>query len=356
MKAIQLALDLGIEFQEIITKFDINRIIDYDYIIISFSGGKDSLACLLYILELIKKFNISKDKVECWHHLVDGNTEDNFFDYPITSDYCKKVCEALGVKLYFSWREGGIKREMLRVNDITAPVFYETPDGIKSSGGKSKSFNTRLRFPQKGNKMKTRWCSSVVKIAVGYSAIAGQDRFKGKKTLFITGERREESAARAEYEEFKSHETNAKCRHVDHWRAILDWRESQVWEIIKRQGIRPHPSYELGFPRCSCINCIFINDHQLASVNLIASSVVSEMAKYEKEFNDHWINQGKEGYTIDPDRRTVMERVATGQPYNMRPEIVRLALSHKYYESVIVSSEEWRLPPGAFSKENGGPT
>ena len=40
---------------------DINS---YDHYIIAFSGGKDSLACLLHLLEL----GVDRSKVELWHH------------------------------------------------------------------------------------------------------------------------------------------------------------------------------------------------------------------------------------------------------------------------------------------------
>ena len=42
-----------------------------------------------------------------------------------------------------------------------------------------------------------RWCSAYLKIDVGAAALRGQARFEGKRTLFVTGERAEESAARA---------------------------------------------------------------------------------------------------------------------------------------------------------------
>lgn len=40
----------------------------YDHIIVAFSGGKDSWACLLHLLDL----DVERKKIELWHHLVDG--------------------------------------------------------------------------------------------------------------------------------------------------------------------------------------------------------------------------------------------------------------------------------------------
>ena len=43
------------------------------------------------------------------------------------------VARELGLPLYFSWREGGLEREMLRDNQPTGPIWTEMPDGTFSS-------------------------------------------------------------------------------------------------------------------------------------------------------------------------------------------------------------------------------
>jgi predicted phosphoadenosine phosphosulfate sulfurtransferase len=72
---------------------------DYDKFIVSFSGGKDSSCCLLYLLEA----GIPKDRIELWHQQID-ELEEPFFDWEITPDYCRKFAEAFGVKIYFQWK------------------------------------------------------------------------------------------------------------------------------------------------------------------------------------------------------------------------------------------------------------
>lgn len=53
---------------------------DYDHYIVSFSGGKDSLACLLLLMERVGPDNYHK--IELWHQHVDGapGQQENFQD------------------------------------------------------------------------------------------------------------------------------------------------------------------------------------------------------------------------------------------------------------------------------------
>ncbi len=71
------------------------------------------------------------------------------------------------------------------------------------------------------------------------------ERFKGKKILFITGERREESANRSKYNQLEAHACDRRygktARLVDARRPVLHWTEEEVWEVIERHRI-PGPS------------------------------------------------------------------------------------------------------------------
>lgn len=133
---------------------------NYDKYIVSFSGGKDSTALLLFLIDN----GVDKSKIELWHQEIDGRGE-NFFDWEVTPDYCKKLAEAFGVSVFFQWKDGGFKREMLRCNERTAKIFYECPDNtIHSVGGEKGKCSTRLKFPQPSPNLNVRWCSSYLKM------------------------------------------------------------------------------------------------------------------------------------------------------------------------------------------------
>lgn len=238
----------------------------YDVILVMLSGGKDSLACLLYLLSL----GVPREKLELWHHDVDGREGSSLMDWPSTRDYCRKVAEAFGVPLYFSWKVGGFEREMLRKDTATAPIAYETPSGLRTAGGEGKP-NSRGKFPQVSTDLSVRWCSAYLKIDVAAAAIRGQDRFIGKRVLVVTGERAEESTARSRYQVFEPHRADLRNgvqrpRVVDQWRAVHGWSEGQVWDIIRRYAVNPHPAYRLGWGRVSCAACIFGSPNQWASL------------------------------------------------------------------------------------------
>ncbi|RZK87538.1 MAG: phosphoadenosine phosphosulfate reductase, partial [Methylobacterium sp.] len=143
----------------------------YDRILVALSGGKDSVACLLALLEA----GADPARIELHHHEVDGRGP-SFMDWPSSAPYCRALAASCGLPIYFSWREGGFLREMLRQDAATAPIVFETPHGVEARGGDGPR-NTRLRFPQVSADLSVRWCSAALKIGVMDTLIRGQDRF-----------------------------------------------------------------------------------------------------------------------------------------------------------------------------------
>ena len=318
----------------------------YDHVVLFTSGGKDATACLLDLLDR----GVDPTRIELHHHEVDGRGP-AFMDWPVTGAYVAAQAAAFGLPLFRSWREGGFKREMLRRDAPTAPILFETPHGLMRKGGAGPR-NTRLLFPQTSADLSVRWCSAALKIGVGAASIAGQDRFLGRRTLVVTGERAQESAARARYATFEPHRTDTRGgsrrpRHVDHWRPIHGWDEGQVWDALQRQGVRPHPAYELGWSRLSCMACIFGSAAQWATIRLIAPALFERIAAYEERF----------GRTIQR-ARSIRALADLGRPYPValaRPDLVTLALSETWALPILGLPSAWTLPVGAFG-EAAGPT
>lgn len=317
---------------------------EYDYILVSSSGGKDSFGCLVECLRSVE----DKGKIELWHQCIDGkNCDTNYMDWPVTEDYFRKVAVHLKIKFYFQWKQGGFYREMHRENQLTAPTQFENDQGkVITVGGIKGKLNTRKLFPQVSADLKTRWCSAYLKIDVMATSIRNQKRFEGKKILVVTGERAEESSSRAKYKEFEVDRSDArngkKDRHVDHWRPVHKWQELQIWEAMERHNIIPHPAYRLGWGRLSCMACIFGSCNQWASIKKITPKMAERIIDDEFSF----------GKTIQRNS-SVPEMIEKGKPYNsLEPELVAMALS-KAYTDCVVSKQKWKLPAGAFGENNG---
>jgi 3'-phosphoadenosine 5'-phosphosulfate sulfotransferase (PAPS reductase)/FAD synthetase len=351
----------------------------YDTIIVSFSGGKDSLACFLHLLDL----GVPKEKIELWHQSVDGapGHHKRFFDWPITEDYCRAVADAFDVPLYFQWLEGGFEGELLKTKAATRKSAFQLPDGRVEHAGGGGKITTRREFPKPGEIKFGRWCSSYLKIDVAKKALTNDPRFTGTKTLILTGERREESLNRSRYAEVKrygyspppnatpeekraaakrSRETPFQGkRDITEWKPIIDWNEPHVWDILRRHKVRPHPAYYIGFSRVSCMPCIFGNAAQWATVNTLDPALMKKIAKYEHEF---YKSPEKPG-TIHA-KRNVLESAAQGLSYleEEMPEDefeyavanAKLAMS-EHYPRELVRVGRWDLPRGA-NRGSGGPT
>jgi 3'-phosphoadenosine 5'-phosphosulfate sulfotransferase (PAPS reductase)/FAD synthetase len=368
----------NVERELAVKNFDEAPAIDfhsYNHIIVAFSGGKDSTALFLYLLDQ----GVPASKIELWHHEVDGREEKQFMDWPVTKSYCEAFAKAFNVPIYFSWKKFGFRGEMLRNNSKTAAICFEDENGvIHTIGGVNGKNSTRLRYPQVSPDLSVRWCSSYLKIDICTSSVINQERFKNSKTLILSGERGEESKARAGYEVFEvdradnrkkpayEHVTKMVSpkgkpfeikrliepgkddRHVDRLRPIRDWSEQQIWDIIKRYRVRAHVGYYLGWARLSCLFCIFGNKDQFKSAYYISPSQGDEVIGFEKQF----------GCTIKRNE-SIEDLLSKGKVYPAileNEDLVEIARSNHYPLNIILDeNEEWKLPSGAF-KEGCGPS
>jgi 3'-phosphoadenosine 5'-phosphosulfate sulfotransferase (PAPS reductase)/FAD synthetase len=320
----------------------------YDVIIVCLSGGKDSIACLIALIEQ----GVDLSRVELWHHDVDGNEGSQLMDWPFMRSYLRKFAATFDLPLYFSWLEGGFEGEMNKRDDYSRPHMTETPEGLISLPRDTNRMrpSSRLRFPQQSASLQTRWCSSSCKIDVGRRALNNQDRFLGKKTLFITGERRDESSNRSKYNQFEPHHCDCrdgrKGRHVDSWRPVLHWSEKEVWDALARHRIIAPVPYRLGWSRSSCMTCIYNSPAIWATIHKYFPDRTRAIAGYEEQFKT----------TVSRKRINVIDLGNTSGAFEITDlEALEQAYNEEYSLPVInAPDEKWVMPAGAYGKEGCG--
>jgi len=311
----------------------------FDRVIVAFSGGKDSLGCLLRLLDL----GCPREKIELWHHDVDGREGSDLMDWPVTRAYCQAVAAHFGIRLLFSWKVGGFEREMLRDDCPTAPTTFELLDGETMTVGGAGPNGTRRKFPQVSADLKVRWCSAYLKIDVACKVFANDPRFnQGGRFLMVTGERREESTARSRYAEIERDRGATQSRNVLRWRAVIDHSEAEVWALIEKHAIQPHPAYVLGFGRVSCASCIFGNPAQWSAIRELFPARFESIAAYEEAF----------GLTINR-TESVRELAARGVSLVAGASTEEKATGQASAFALPIVSNHWTLPAGAFGDSCG---
>lgn len=208
-------------------------------IIVSFSGGKDSQACLI---QAAKKYGADKiESVFC----------DTGWEHPDTYAHIQTVCEQMKVKL------------------ITLKSEYD----FVSLAIKKK------RFPS----TKARFCTSELKMKPMIDYVLSLQ----ESCIIIQGIRAKESAARAVMDSqcmyFKSYfEVNKKGnketyrgKDVRAWcekydasviRPIFAWSAQDVIDCILNNGQQPNPLYRRGFSRVGCFPCIMCRHSEVKAL------------------------------------------------------------------------------------------
>lgn len=200
-------------------------------VLISYSGGKDSQACLIWA---VKEYGVEKcEAVFC----------DTGWENPQTYDHIQQTCKDLGVPLVV--------------------VKSKKYDGFIDLARKKK------RFPS----TKARFCTSELKVIPSIDYVLNHT----ENIIVVEGIRKAESFSRSLMQPactyFKSYfEPNAKGKTQDYrkkdvlaWcekynadriRPIFEWDAQRVIDYIRDNGQQPNPLYYQGFTRVGCFPCI----------------------------------------------------------------------------------------------------
>ena len=199
-------------------------------VVLSLSGGKDSAAAALFLRE-----------AEIEHERVFMDTGWEHPDLYAHLDYLEAQ---LGPITRLSPRMPTLPADVLaRVEEIEALVG-RSPSGFVRWSVHKGMFPARMR----------RWCTQELKVDPFLRWIDGDD------VLNVVGIRAEESHARAGLAE---REKMPGAEHVEVWRPLLRWSESDVIDIHRRHDLRPCLLYLRGASRVGCWPCIMSNKGEL---------------------------------------------------------------------------------------------
>ena len=208
-------------------------------VIVQFSGGKDSQACLIWAVKKYGKERITA--VFC----------DTGWEHKATYEHIDDICKTLGVNLIV----------------LRNPKYKDFVDmSIK-----------KTRFPSTTR----RFCTSELKIVPMIDYILSQD----ENFIIIQGIRGAESEKRSKLEaecsyfkEYFSDEVKnlyhkkavkewCKTHDASVLRPIFHWTAQQVIDYILESGQRPNPLYERGFSRVGCFPCIMCRKRELQLIS-----------------------------------------------------------------------------------------
>ena len=242
-------------------------------VIVTFSGGKDSLASLLWV-----RNNLTKDFITVFC--------DTGWEHPLTYNYIEEIRKELNLNL--------IKLKSHRF------------DGMLDLAQK------KSRWPSS----QRRFCTSELKTIPMIDYILDE---VNDNILMIQGIRAAESAKRAEMSKqctyFKYYvqpygkDKNGKDKfHTyrrkdvlvfrekyadDLLRPVFDWSSQEVIDYILNNGLQPNPLYRMGYKRVGCYPCVMASQQDIYNISVQDPERISYIAVLEQKLSSSFFGPDK---------------------------------------------------------------
>jgi len=213
-------------------------------IVVSVSGGKDSTALILALLEAV-------DRGEIPRHLIRFAFADTGWEAPETYAYLDYLRTTLKIEI----------------------------DVVSVDGGMRARIRHRAGFPGRMQ----RWCTRELKID---PLRAFHDRLieeTGVDTISAMGIRAAESESRSKMAEWEDEPEGPRSWGGWLWRPLLQWSIEDVLTIHNHHGVKVNPLYQRGHNRVGCYPCIFANKEEIALIADHAPWRIDEIRQLESE-------------------------------------------------------------------------
>jgi len=221
---------------------------NFDTIVVSYSGGKDSTAALVWCRDAFP------DK------LVVGVLADTGIEPPGLREYVARIEQIVGVKI--TWCDEAVH---LRDGCVVKDVF----DVARRDG--------RFPFPGRCN-----W-QTLLKAERIRRWLRRQEF---SRPVLVMGQRRGESRRRSKMPYFSGGEGWRNGAEI--FRPVLEWSEDDVYGYVAEKGFPLHPAYGLGFKRISCMPCVMAPIPALELLAEIYPERLERMAELEDELGSQF--------------------------------------------------------------------
>lgn len=207
---------------------------DDSHIVVSISGGKDSVVTLLEALE-----RFGREQVIAHHQVI-------LEDWPGTIEYCQDVCNRLHVPLYQSQARyhgyeccqchnhylSSLPGASCRVCGCREALFLRMVESVLDL------VEWREMWPS----LSVRFCTSYFKRDNFNMWARAHKDMLGAHPVIALGERWLESPGRARLPELR---TRSKMEWMLEWRPVLTYRRIDVFRKMRQYGIEPHYCYKV---------------------------------------------------------------------------------------------------------------
>jgi len=233
-------------------------------IVASVSGGKDSTALILALLEMI-------DRGEIPRHMVRFAFADTGWEAEETYVYLDYLRSALGIDIAVVGVDGGMRARIAH----------------------------RAGFPGRMQ----RWCTRELKIEPLRAYHDQLIEETGLETVSAMGIRWSESKERADMVAWEDEPEGPRSWGGYIWRPLLDWTIEDVLTIHNRHGVKVNPLYQRGHNRVGCYPCIFATKDEIALIAQHTPARIDEIRDLESDMSvlRHERNAERPGRYAHPD-------------------------------------------------------
>lgn len=262
-------------------------------VIVTFSGGKDSLAALLWVREHITR---NFTTVFC----------DTGWEHPKTYEYINQIADKLRLDLV----------------TLKSPKY----DGMVDLAQVKKRWpSIRARFCTQ--ELKTKPCIDYVLDTVkdnmlmvqGIRAAESPNRAAMSKQCtyfkYYFDPYGYDKAGKPKYHSYRGRDVRAFREKFadDLLRPVFDWSAQQVIDYILDAGLEPNPLYKMGYKRVGCWPCVLASQRDILNINRQSPKRIEQIATLETTLKSSFFGPNK----------IPSHAIASGAKYPLIGDVVR---------------------------------